>query len=415
MKKKLFLVVAGCFFLSWVAKAQEWNFKGYLSDFHEVSVYLAMDEGEQLRGWLLYKDLEDSLFLEGFKRGDEWIFMEYNGEGLPTGTYYLEMNYGKLEGYYRDRRERFEWRVELWSHRSALPSPLVSYPILYFSKPGKSGDVTLLLHHRNKEYATGWLFLYNQEMLYEVRGELNPQGEYLLEVSSLKGGTQGYAVLRSFSDHYSLQMDFLDPAFAHPLEERLNLRQAVLATSGYGLLSEIFIPVLPKEGLSNEMQRVSESWFQELQRSARRLDFGDPDNRHSILGSGWFEICKVSEDIFSGFFVLTNNNQAPRYETIPLTFSFGKARPVVLADHFKEGSLDKYIGNYKKHLSIDEDKSDAYYQWLMSQKFEDLVLSDGGILLLSEYHPIYGLKKILITNVEMKKALKRFSKLRRLR
>jgi hypothetical protein len=393
-------------------RAERWTFNGYLADFHEVSVFLSVEEEGQLNGWLLYTGLGDSLFLEGFRRGAEWIFMEYNKEGIPTGTFHLEMNYGKLEGYYRDRRELFEWSVELWSHRSSLPQPAPRYPISYFSNGNKKGALSLLMHHRNDEYVTGWLQMQG-ETLCDFRGELNSQGEYLLEVSTLEGKARGFAVLRFFEDNYALQMEFSDPDQSQPLQEHLHIKQTVWAVSGYGLLSEIAVPMLNRAGLGEELQRATESWFGDLQSSAKQLDSSDPDSRHSILGSGWFEISKVNERVFSGYFVLTNNHIDPRYQIVPLTFSLDKSRSMTLTSHFKEGGLDQFINPYKA-LSLGENgPSTPYEQWLHAQTFEDCVLAEGGLLLLSDYHPLYGLKKIYITKLEAKKALKRFSKLRR--
>jgi hypothetical protein len=413
MKYKTLYFLFFALLLSSPLKAEKWIFSGYLADFHEVSVFLSVEEEGQLNGWLLYTSFGDSLFLEGFRRGSEWIFMEHNKEGLPTGTFHLEMNYGKLEGFYRDRRELFEWRVELWSHRSSLPTPSPRYPILYFSNVNKKGALSLLLHHKNEAYVTGWLQI-QQETLLDFRGELNAQGEYLLEVSTLEGKAQGFAVLRFFEDNYAIQMEFLDPEQSQPLQERLNLKQSVLAVSGYGLLSEITIPLLNKAGLDEALHRATETWFWDLQTSAKLLDPTDPDNRHSILGSGWFEICKVNDHVFSGYFVLTNNHRDSRYEIVPLTYSFDKSKSMTLASDFKEGGLDQLIAPYKAEFSEENGTSSAYAQWMLSQTFADWVLAEGGLLLLSEYHPIYGLKKIYIPKLEAKRALKRFSKLRRL-
>lgn len=406
-------------------KAIGWSGKwsGFINEVHPVEIVLG-EQNSEIKGWLTYMTSKDTLFLEGRKNGDNLFLLEYNQYGDYTGSIVGSVQNDRIEAEYKNKNETLIWPVYLKPYTITAPLPKVEmyhYIRQYVNNESSTG-LNLTITARNPSTLNGFVYLRNSSLFFACKGFVIDKDKYSLIFYDFTGKARGNAILIVFGN--SAQVTFLNKE-NDSLSVTLSLRNHYDLEwnhyASYEAMVEISYPSSNSPEFRSYIMGQSEEWFNQLKQGTRNTytdDFAeDSERRNAVLGSAWFEPTLADDQILSGYLIQVNNRMQPKYQYQAVNYLLVQKQNFDVWTELKSRKkVEELIRNEKEKLVKKEgDKySIEFNQWLEGQSFDILVVSNGGLLALSEYNPKFGLQRILVPKEVVKKELKLFSNLRKI-
>lgn len=406
-------------------KSLTWSGKwaGFINEVHPVEIVLGEQKSE-IKGWMTYQSSKDTLFLEGRKNDNTFYLLEYNRFGEHTGSIVGNVTSNQIEAEYKNKNETLVWPINLTSFEITNPVPKVESP--HYNRQYVNNDpstgLNLTITSRNATTLNGFVFLKNSALFFSCKGFKADENKYSLVFYDFMGKVKGNAILILFGN--SAQITFLN-------KENEKLDVTLQLKDNYGLewkhyasyetMVDVSYPSTHIPELNSYIADQTNEWFAKLKQGNRNSysdEFAaESERRNTVLGSAWFEPTLIDEQLFSGYMVQINNRIAPKYEYQVFNYSLLQKQHLDIWNELKSRKkIEDYIKNEKARL---EKKGESNYnnefnKWLALQSFDTLVVSNGGVLALSEYNPKYGLQRILVPRDVVRKELKLFSNLRKI-
>lgn len=401
----------------WVRKWQ-----GMLHEVHDIEVVLA-SQNHVVKGWLMYQKSRDTLFLEGDFDGEQFRLLESSKTGDFTGTIELTLKGNDLEGEYSNKRNSYSWSLFLSEQSEGLSFSSVKN--LFFLRQYRNweegSELDLILTARNQNTISGILYFVNKSIALDCKGQKVNNYEYTIHLTDFAGKSCGTAHLSTLPGNQKL---IFYPHSAEPMVVPISMYSELtlewLKYSSYESMIEVSFPKVANEYFNDYAGKITSEWFESLTHLCKaegvKQEFDEGDWRNAVLGSSWFEPYYLSKTLVSGCFIMTDNRTSKKFSYIPVTFSLEKNRDIDVWYEFKnEKRIEEIILAERKKLLREKgsEYNELFNDWLAGQEFRNLVVTNGGIVAISEYDIRFGLQKIFLPAEVLKKEIKSFSMLRK--
>ena len=388
-------------------KSFQWvrKWKGMLHEVHDIEIVLA-SQNDVVKGWCSYVKSKDTLFLEGTLDGQNLKLLESNKNGDLTGNIYAVLKNNEFEGEYRNKRDTYSWSLFLSEQSEGLNFASIKnlFYLRQYRNVEQGKELDLILTARNQNTISGVLYFLNRSVAYDCKGFKVRDFEYEMQLADFSGTHMGTAYLSTFPGNQKIIFNPKSSgSFNIPISMYAESTLEWLKHSSYESMIEVSYPKMEDNHFDDFAGKITSDWFESLtdlcEDEKIKSTFKESDWRNAVLGSSWFEPYFLSKTMVSGCFIMTNNRTVPKFDYLPITFSLEKEKDIDIRDEFKNNKrLDEIIfaerEKMKKTSSNDYHK--LYNEWLLNQKFESLVITNGGIVAFSEYDIRFGLQKIFI-------------------
>lgn len=134
-----------------------------------------------------------------------------------------------------------------------------------------------------------------------------------------------------------------------------------------------------------------------------------PSDRFTFEANGWVDILHFENKLISGIFTF-QNNWSRKSEQIPFSFDLRNNKEIEIQNVFKssfdyKSFLNTYIEEQKKNYLPFQEKYIS--EWLKNENFDNLTMTDDGIILSSSFSNIFGTQYISLPYVDIKKHLQK--------
>ncbi len=396
----------------------EWvkYFSGRLDDVSDVDISLGFD-GKNCRGFLTYTESRTRLRLEGSLKKDELILREIAKNGETSGF---------LHGIFRDKKFDADWSNYNSTLGGRLETEEVNVSQIGVSHCGDNkwlnryatklngGAFEITLFRANNGLLTGEIWLEKERKTYFLKGEMQPDGTYFLNVSKPGGASAGQ--LRGAMQY----LQNLEVAWHTSGGGKQFFNLSLLETLSVGCYEsadffggyDVIYPKTKSHACNSWFERQVAGWLGMCKNQfTKNLPEPIPANRDIQRASAWPEISLWSDDFFCGILSFSESwHDFPQGKSF--NFDLQKNKEIGLEDIFiKNFNAKNWLETeaQKQGAKLPEISKPEFRSWLEKVGFPMWNISRDGLEMSSPFHPMFGRQRVLISWATLKPYLKKES------
>ena len=389
-------------------------FKGRFDDVSVVDISLGYD-GKNCRGYLTYAKSGDRFRLDGT--------LDQNSLNLEERDQLKALS-GNIKGVYSNRRIDAEWTNYNNSLGSRLeadelgPGQLPGYncndnkwACRYITRyNGSRADMILIRAHNGS--LSGYLWVEADAKTYDLRGEMNRDGNYEIE-ALLPSGKMAGLLQGSLQNLQSTDCNWVGSGEKRTFKftQRNTYPLGCYDFADYGSSYDALYPRTPCNGCNTWLDQKVNAWLAECKQTiSTQKKSATPANRNAQRASCWAEIACMTENILSGYLTFSESwNKQARGQSF--NFDLRSGKEITFNDLFnKSFNINTWLDDFAKrespklpHYAADPD----YREWLVAQGFPMFALRREGLELSTLFHPQYGRQTILVPYTSLKPYMKK--------
>lgn len=370
----------------------------------DVDLSLGFD-GKNCRGWMTYIESQTRLRLDGVLRGDTLILREIAPNDETSGY---------LRGTFQKRKFDADWS----NYNGTLGGRLESEEVNVQSLGGVShcgdnkwlnryatklngGAVEVSLLRANNGFLTGQIWLDRDRKTYNLKGEINDDGDYSLDITradgqsqgKLKGSMQYLQNLEAMWETTGGGKQFFNFSL---LETRpVGCYESADFSGGW----DVIYPKTKSNSCNTWFERQVGAWVSTCKNHfSKNQPDATPQNRAARRASAWPEIVFWSDNFYCGILTCTESwEEQPHGKAF--NFDLAKNREILLEDIFiKNFEAKTWLEAQAKKQAPWLNGSDrvGLRPWLDQVGFPFWNLTREGIEMSSPFHPMFGRQRVLV-------------------
>lgn len=388
-------------------------FKGRIDDVSVVDIALGSD-GKNCRGHLTYGKSRVRVRLDGSFNGDSLRLEEREGKNLT----------GRLRGTYKNRRLEAEWT----NHNNSLGSHLEASEVVpgqtltigcsdgkwasrYIARfNGARCDMILVRMHNGQLY--GYLWVEADAKTYDLRGDIDPEGNYEIEALSSNDKIAGL-LQGKLTDPQKTDCNWVGSGEKRTFNftQKDNFQLGCYEYADFLSSYDALYPRTPCASCNTWLDQQVNNWVNKCKSSlSTRKDPSTPANRNSQRASCWAEIACLTENIFSGYLTFSETWN-PQASGISFNFDIRSGKAISFNELFnKSFNAQGWLDGYAKkempklpHFAADPE----YREWLAKEGFPMYTLRRDGLELSTLFHGQYGRQTLLVPYSSLKPYMKK--------
>ncbi len=388
-------------------------FKGRMDDVSAVDLALAYD-GKNCRGYLTYGKSRARLRLDGMVSGDSIRLDEREGKNLT----------GKLRGTYKNRRLEAEWT----NYNNALGSRLEADELAagqvltigcsdgkwasrYIARYNSARcDMILIRMHNGQLY--GYLWVEADAKTYDLRGEIDREGNYEIEALSSNDKIAGL-LQGNLSSPQKTDCNWVGSGEKRNFNftQKDNFQLGCYEYADFLSSYDALYPRTPCSSCNTWLDQQVNAWANKCKStlSAKKEPL-TAATRSAQRASSWAEIACLTENIFSGYLTFSESWN-PQASGMAFNFDIRTGKQITFNELFnKSFNAKAWLDDYAKkempklaHFANDAD----YREWLAKEGFPMFTLRRDGLELSTLFHGQYGRQTLLVPYASLKPYMKK--------
>jgi hypothetical protein len=390
------------------------TFRGRFDDVAQIDLTLGFD-GRQCKGYLMYPKSKLRLQLEG-------TFPDSNRLRLEERDAQKQIS-GRLEGRIHGRHLEADWinadntigaRIE-----AEEPTPGQTLPsgcgdnkwtARYLTR-FNNARADMVLSKLHNGYLYGYLWIESDEKTYQLRGETDKAGSFLIKVIP-PGQKQTALLTGQFKNAQELDVKWSGTEKREmKFTQRERLLMGCLEQADYKSVLDAVYPRTSCVGCNTWFDQRMSTWMNKAKATlAADKTPPVPEQRNKQRGSAWVEVVGWTENIFSGY-VVFSESWNPAANGIPFNLDLRNGKEIKMADLFnKSFDSDKWLADYVRRESpkLPAFANDPKYrEWIAANGFPLVAIHREGLRLATHFHPDYGQQYLLVPFSELKPYMKK--------
>lgn len=388
-------------------------FKGRMDDVSAVDLALGYD-GKNCRGYLTYGKSRVRLRLDGTVNGDSIRFEEREGKTFT----------GKLNGTYKNRRLEAEWT----NHDNSLGSSLKvdelaagqtltigcsdgKWASRYIARYNSARcDMILIRMHNGNLY--GYLWVEADAKTYDLRGEIDNDGNYEIEALSANDKIAGL-LQGNLSNPAKTDCNWVGSGEKRTFNftQKDNFQLGCYEYADFSSSYDALYPRTPCSSCNTWLDQQINEWVNKCKSTvSAKKQSNTAANRNAMRASSWAEIACLTENIFSGYLTFSESWNAQASGTA-FNFDLRTGKQITYNELFnKSFNAKSWLDDYAKkempklaHFANDSD----YREWLAKEGFPMFALRRDGLELSTLFHGQYGRQTLLVPYTTLKPYMKK--------
>ncbi len=388
-------------------------FKGRMDDVSAVDLALAYD-GKNCRGYLTYGKSRDRLRLDGSVSGDSIRLEERDGKTLT----------GNLRGTYKNRLIEAEWT----NHNNSLGSRLEANEVAagqtltvgcsdgkwasrYIARfNGARCDMILIRLHNGNLY--GYLWVEADAKTYDLRGEIDREGNYEIEALSSNDKIAGL-LQGSLANPAKTVCNWVGSGEKRTFNfmQKDNFQLGCYEYSDFQSSYDALYPRTPCSGCNTWLDQQVNTWVNKCKSTlSAKKEPNTAAMRSAQRASCWAEIACLTENIFSGYLTFSESWN-PQASGTSFNFDIRTGKPITFNELFNKsfnakGWLDDYAKKEMPKLAHFANDPE-YRAWVAKEGFPMFALRRDGLELSTLFHGQYGRQTLLVPYASLKPYMKK--------
>ncbi|MCB0526927.1 MAG: hypothetical protein KDC65_00510 [Saprospiraceae bacterium] len=389
-------------------------FKGRFDDVSVVDISLGFD-GKFCRGYLNYAKSGDRFKLDGTLDKNVLVLTEQDQSKTLTGT---------IKGVLENRRIEAEWTNFDNSVGSFLeadelsPGQMPNYncnenkwACRYITRyNGARADMILIRMHNGALY--GYLWVEADGKTYDLRGEMDREGNYEIE-ALLPSGKMAGLLQGSLKNLKNTDCNWVGSGEKRIFKfvQRNTYPMGCYDYADYYSSYDALYPRTPCTACNTWLDQKVNDWLTACKsyHSGKKKKEGAA-GRNALRASCWAEIACLTENILSGYLTYSESwNGQARGQSF--NFDLRSGKEIAIADLFnKSFNVNGWLDDFAKrespklaHFAADPE----YREWLAKQGFPMFTIRREGLELSTLFHDRYGRQTLLVPYTEIKPYMKR--------
>lgn len=388
-------------------------FKGRVDDVATVDIALGSD-GKNCRGWLSYAKSRDRLRLDGTLNGDTLRLEERNGKTLT----------GNLRGTYTNRRLEAEWT----NHNNSLGSRLEANELApgqtlnigcsdgkwasrYITRYNNARcDMILIRMHNGSLF--GYLWVEADAKTYDLRGEIDREGNYEIEALSSSDKIAGL-LQGNLANPQKTDCNWVGSGEKRSFNfvQKDNFQLGCYEYADFQSSYDALYPRTPCGSCNTWLDQQVNNWTNKCKSvlSAKKTS-SSPASRSAQRASCWAEIACLTENIFSGYLTFSESWEK-QASGQAFNFDLRTGKPVTFNELFNKsfnakGWLDDFAKKEMPKLAHFANDPE-YRAWVAKEGFPMFTLRRDGLELSTLFHGQYGRQTLLVPYLSLKPYMKK--------
>lgn len=394
-------------------------FKGRINDLNDIDLSLNMN-GDKIEGEMKLLRSATVLDLKGKKRGNKWELQE-SKDGVVSGFIEGEFRNGFFDGDWTNLDQTLSAKIQFERAQSETK---------FASRCGNNKWARIFEGSVGDEKA---VLILQKDCLNDLNGVIRLKEESL-EVDGVftKGNSdiKELSVASTLRTINGLKAGFLNGkltgnrkftgwlikagkrervAFEYKDEIAVGCKVFMDYMTSFDLLypksreTELNKIILAK---ASEWQTVAYRYMDSL----RRVNFDlKPSLRHQARAYGGYRLVKADQKVISGYMQMSNS-WGGKESVWAFNYEVENNQLFEWSNQFKRRF--NYAAFFKSKIETAAQKmplsgDEDFDEWMAKQAFDQFVLGDTGIVFISEFHPVFGMQKILIPYEDLKGKVKK--------
>jgi hypothetical protein len=386
------------------------QYTGLLDDTYAMTANLGFD-GYRVRGYLAYPSSPTRIRLDGTLLHDSLQLEERGPQDLLCGLWHGRLLDNQLLVDWRTPDGQRGARIELEHTHTA---PVDNFWLNRYVARWNGSWVELALMRSARGALTGSLYVESEQITVPLKGEISPDGQFLLETPLPNGEA---------SVELSGQFRYLQAAKAtyhttngelrtFALQLRDNMLTARMEYSDYQTAIDVVYPQTRCTDCNNSLQRQLDTWVRAVRASAAASgQTNTPPYRHTQRASGWTEVVYWDDRILSGFVLCQQSWADSTGRGVAFTFDLEEERPMDVRSLFvKNFDLDSWLAEYVRHevpKIPGYTHRPAFRHWLDEGGFPLVCMAREGLCLSTYFHPVFGQQRMIVPWAALQAHLKK--------
>lgn len=387
------------------------EFNGLWGDFHETKVILSYN-GLEYHGEMEFLSSGDKFQLFGEDQADgRAVLFEFDSAGRQTAM---------IQGTITDTRINGNWinlTTDLRYPFTALAAaaiPLKKFEPQVISYQSFDRTTSMVLLKEAPGQLSGHLQVEGQPYALSISGVCHdiPCKIWSAEVYNETGIVGTIEVEKSSRNMLYLQFqESFGEKLALKLVEQHSAPMTVKGFSNFSGSVDISYVDFQISAYETWLAREFQDWWDTAVEQLKALDMNTlaQGERQKYSWNGWMDIGYISETGATGILTLTNLHQ-----TISKQFAldFKKEKMVTSASLFKKGVDITQLCQAKiaeRRSELITESEVAYDNWVRDVAFEHIYFRPDGMVILTDYDPVFGTAEIVVPYKELKSDLRKKS------
>lgn len=388
-------------------------FKGRIDDVSVVDLALGSD-GKTARGYLTYSKSRVRLRLEGTVTGDSLRLEERTGKNLT----------GNLRGTIKNRRLSAEWT----NYNNSLGSRLEAEEIL----PGQTLNLgcsdgkwagryitryngarcDMILQRMQNGQLYGYLWVEADAKTYDLRGEMDREGNYEIEALSSNDRIAGL-LQGNLANPQKTDCNWVGSGEKRTFNfiQKDNFQLGCYEYADFVSSYDALYPRTPCASCNTWLDQQVNNWVNKCKSTlSAKKEQNTATSRSSQRASCWAEVACLTEHIFSGYLTFSETWN-PQASGMSFNFDLRTGKPISFNELFNKsfnakGWLDDFAKKESPKLPHYANDPD-YRTWLAKEGFPMFTLRRDGLELSTLFHGQYGRQTLLVPYASLKPYMKK--------
>jgi hypothetical protein len=387
------------------------EFKGLWGDFHETKLILSYN-GWEYHGEMEFLSSGDKFQLLGEDQEDgRSVLFEFDPSGRQTAMIHGMITDTRINGNWINGATDLRYPFTALAS-SAIPLKKFEPQVISYQSTDRTSSMVLLKEAPGQ--LSGHLQVKGQPYALSISGVCHdiPCKFWSAEVYNENGIVGSIEVHKSAQNVLNLQFqESFGEKTTLSLEQQHSAPMTVKGFSNFSGSVDISYVDFQIGAYETWLTQEFQDWWDAAVDQLKGIDLDalTQSERQQYTWNGWMDIGYISEAGVTGILTLTNLNQ-----TISKHFAldFKKEKMISLESFFKNGVdiaqlCEAKVADRRNELITESEI--AYDDWVRDVAFEHIYFRPDGMVILTDYDPVFGTAEIVVPYKELKSELRRKS------